>query len=85
MGFLGKIFNCYPVWYDKGFIADKEWDEEIGDALLKSSLLAVFITKTSMSGSNVVDEIKLALEEKIDIVSIYLEETNLAKGLKLCL
>lgn len=73
----------YPIWYDQGLTAGKEWDEEIEEALLKSSLLVVFITKTSMSRSNVVDEIKLALEERIDIVPIYLEETALAKGLKL--
>ena len=73
----------YPIWYDQGLTAGQEWDEEIEEALLKASLLVVFITKTSMSRNNVVDEIKLALEEKIDIVPIYLEETELAKGLKL--
>ena len=80
-----KKFNDmgYPVWYDQGLTAGQEWDEEIEDALLDSSLLVVFITENSMASNNVVDEIKLALEEKIDIVPIYLENAELAKGLKL--
>ncbi|WP_298500783.1 TIR domain-containing protein [uncultured Methanobrevibacter sp.] len=73
----------YPVWYDQGLTAGQEWDEEIEEALLGASLLIVFISKNSMASTNVVDEIKLALEEKIDVVPIYLEKTKLAKGLKL--
>ncbi len=73
----------YHVWYDQGLTAGQEWDEEIEDALMDSSLLVVFISENSMASNNVVDEIKLALEEKIDIVPIYLEEAKLAKGLKL--
>lgn len=73
----------YPVWYDQGLTAGQEWDEEIEEALLGASLLIVFISRNSMASTNVVDEIKLALEEKIDVVPIYLEKTKLAKGLKL--
>ena len=73
----------YPIWYDQALTAGREWDEEIEDALLGCSLMVVFISENSMASNNVVDEIKLALEEKINIVPIYLEEAKLAKGLKL--
>ena len=73
----------YPIWYDQGLTAGQEWDEEIEEALMDSSLLVVFISENSMASNNVVDEIKLALEEDIDIVPIYFEDAKLARGLKL--
>ena len=73
----------YPIWYDQGLTAGQEWDEEIEEFLLDCSLLVVFVSKNSMASSNVVDEIKLALAEDIDIVPIYLEDAKLARGLKL--
>lgn len=73
----------YPIWYDQGLTPGQEWDEEIEEALVGSALLIVFITENSMASSNVVDEIKLALEERIDIIPIYLENAELASGLKL--
>ena len=73
----------YPVWYDQGLTPGQEWDDEIALALMDCSLLVVFISKNSMASNNVQDEIKLALNEKIDIVPIYFEETPLPPGLKL--
>jgi hypothetical protein len=73
----------YPIWYDDGLVAGQEWDDEIAEAVLGSSLLVVFISKNSMASTNVQDEIKLALEEKIDITPIYLEDTKLPPGLRL--
>ena len=73
----------YPIWYDQGLTPGQEWDEEIEEALQDCSLLVVFISANSMASSNVVDEIKFALGETIDIVPIYLEEAKLARGLKL--
>lgn len=73
----------YPIWYDDGLVAGQEWDDEIAEALLASSLMVVFISKNSMASTNVQDEIKLALEEKIDVTPIYLEDTKLPPGLRL--
>ena len=73
----------YPIWYDDGLTPGQEWDDEIAMALLGCSLLIVFISKNSMASTNVQDEIKLALEEKIDITPIYLEDAKLPPGLRL--
>ena len=73
----------YPIWYDDGLVAGQEWDDEIAEALLASSLMVVFISKNSMASTNVQDEIKLALEEKIDVTPIYLEDSKLPPGLRL--
>ena len=73
----------YPIWYDQGLTPGQEWDEEIAQALMDCRLLVVFISKNSMASKNVHDEIKMALNEDIDIVPVYLEDTELTPALKL--
>jgi hypothetical protein len=73
----------YNIWYDQGLTPGQEWDDEIAVALMDCSLLIVFISENSMASVNVQDEIKFALGERIDVVPIYLEETELPPGLKL--
>ena len=73
----------YNVWYDQGLTPGKEWDEEIAEALIASSLVILFVSENSIKSKNVRNEINLALNEDIDVVHIYLEETQLSPGLKL--
>ena len=73
----------YPIWYDQGLTPGHEWDDEVADSLIKSSLLVVFVSQNSMASSNVQDEIKLALKRQIPIVPIFLEKTALPSGLEL--
>jgi hypothetical protein len=73
----------YPVWYDQGLTPGQEWDEEIALALMNCRLLVVFISKNSMASKNVQDEIKMALNRDINVVPIYLEETELPPALEL--
>lgn len=81
---IKKLYDeGYNIWYDEGLTPGKEWDEEIEEKLCNSSLVIVFISKNSMGSINVRNEIKLALNEDINVVLIYLEETELAPGLKL--
>ena len=58
----------HPIWYDQGLMPGQEWDDEVADALINSSLLVVFVSSNSMASSNVQDEIKLALRREIPIV-----------------
>ena len=73
----------HPIWYDQGLTPGQEWDDEVADALINSSLLVVFVSSNSMASSNVQDEIKLALKREIPIVPIFLEKTVLPSGLEL--
>ena len=67
----------YNVWYDQGLTPGQEWDDEIAEALMGASLLVVFISKNSMGSINVQDEIKLALNEQIDILTEeYIKKIN---------
>ena len=73
----------YHIWYDDGLIPGEYWDDEIAYKLSNSYLVVVFISKNSMDSTNVIDEIKFALNKNIDIVLIYLENTPLTPGLDL--
>lgn len=73
----------YPIWYDQGIIAGKEWDDEVANALKSSSLVVAFISKNAMASKNVKNEIKFALEKNVPIVPIFLEKTQLPPGLEL--
>ena len=73
----------YPIWYDDGLTPGQEWDDEIAIALKNCSLLIAFISENSMASLNVQDEIKLALNDEIEVVPIYLEKTELPPGLEL--
>lgn len=80
-----EIFHSegYNIWYDQGLTPGQEWDDEIAIALMNCSLLVVFISKNSMASKNVQDEIKMAINKDIDVVPIYLEQTELPPGLEL--
>ena len=80
-----KRFNDegYNVWYDQGLIAGQQWDDEVAKALCASSLVIAFVSKNSIASKNVQDEIRLAIDENINLVPIHLEETQLSPGLKL--
>lgn len=73
----------YNIWYDDRLIPSYNWDDGIALALIKSSLVVVFISENSVVSENVKDEINLALDEDINVVLIYLENTKLPPGLKL--
>lgn len=66
----------YNVWYDEGIVSGEGWQEEVENALLKSALFVVFISRTSVASENVRNEIFLA-EGEIPTIPIFLEETNL--------
>lgn len=73
----------YNIWYDQGITTGKEWHEVVEDALVNSELLVAFISTNSVESENVRKEIFLALDEGIDIIPIFLEDTKLAHGLRL--
>lgn len=73
----------YNIWYDDELTPGNNWDEGIALALINSSLVVVFISENSVASENVKDEINLALNKKINVIPIYLENTILPLDLKL--
>lgn len=75
--------NGFRVWYDSGIEAGTEWPEYIEDHLIKSEVVVVFMTPSTIESRNCRNEINFALELKKEILVVYLEETTLLKGMRL--
>jgi len=73
----------YRLWYDEGIDPGTEWADNIEKNLKKASSMLLFITSQSIVSDNVKDEIHYAIDEKIPIVPIFLQEIELDGGLKL--
>lgn len=73
----------FRVWYDSGIEAGSEWPEYIEEHLKNASVVVVFISPSSVESRNCRNEINFALDLGKDILVVYLEETELAKGMRL--
>ena len=75
--------NGYRVWYDSGIEAGTEWPEYIEDHLMSSHLVLVFMSPFAVESRNCRNEINFALELKKEMLIVYLEDTQLLKGMRL--
>ena len=73
----------FRVWYDEGLIAGTEWDAEIASNIERCSYLVALISKDYIASQNCRNELLYALNNKIRCLPIYLEETDLPKGMAL--
>lgn len=73
----------FRVWYDKGIEAGTEWPEYIEEHLEKSEIVVVFMSNAAVESRNCRNEINLALDMNKEILVVYLEDTELKRGLKL--
>ena len=66
------------VWLDQLDIKPgSRWDKSIEQALFKSSILLVVLSKSSVESANVMDEVSFALEENKRVVPILLEDCDI--------
>ena len=83
-GIIKKLGDSrYRIWYDEGIEPGNEWPEVVGKALMGSSQLLVFMSRSAAGSRNVRNEINLAFSEGKNIIVIYLERTTLTEGMKL--
>lgn len=75
--------NGYRVWYDGAIVADKVWDDTIADKISDCCFFICFLSKTYVLSENCTDELRYALEQKKDILQIFLEDAQLPSGLKM--
>ena len=73
----------FRVWYDYGIEYGSEWPEYIEEHLLGCSCVLVFMSPSCINSINCRNEINLALEEKKEMLIVYLEPTELRKGMRL--
>ena len=75
----------YNMWYDEGISSGNRWQGAIENAILNAALFVTFISKNAVESENVQDELFLAKDNKIPIILIFLEESELKYGLGLSL
>src|SRR6185436_7133164 len=73
----------YRIWYDEGISPTQEWSEEIAVALERSAIFVYFISPHSVNSKNCRDEAFFALDVGKPFLAIYIEETDVPKGLSL--
>lgn len=71
------------LWYDQDMIPGLDWDAQIANAISGCSAVMIFLSRNSVESVNVRNEIYFALDLKIPIIPIYIEETELEYGLDL--
>lgn len=71
------------IWYDEGIPSGERWQGEIERVVKNAKLFVTFISNNAVESDNVLDEIFLAIRNKIDIIPIFLESVRLDRGLDL--
>lgn len=71
------------LWYDEGISAGKNWRAEISDSLQQAAHVLFYISKASLASDHCNRETNFALDEGIEIIPVYLEETELTPDLKI--
>jgi len=77
------IDSGFRVWYDAGIEAGTEWPEYIATKLAQSSRIIVFVSKAALDSQNCRREINYAISQKKEIISIYLEDIELSRGMSM--
>lgn len=67
------IKDGYRFWFDEGIYSGDDWDEVVATKLLQSRCLVAFISNESVESKNCADEIRMALNNNIEIIPIFLD------------
>jgi TolB-like protein/Tfp pilus assembly protein PilF len=73
------------IWYDEGIEAGTLWREEIAKAIRHAHVVLFFLTPNSAASENCRNEINFGLDQKIPMIAVHLEPTELSDGLKMSL
>ena len=75
--------NGYNVWFDEGIEAGTEWPEYLAKRIKNCAVFIAFISPDSIKSNNCRNEINFAITLKKEILTIYLEETEMTMGMQL--
>ena len=77
--------NGIQIWYDEGIPAGSSWRAEIATAIKGAKILLFFISAASLQSTHCLREVDFALNNDIDIVPVYLDDSILPGELELVL
>ena len=73
----------FRVWYDAGIEAGTEWPEYIATRLDGCTCFLAFVSKNAADSHNCRREINFAIELRKDPLTIYLEDVELTRGMRM--
>ena len=73
----------FRVWYDAGIEAGTEWPEYIASHLEKAAAVLAFLSQNAIESNNCRQEINFALNYTRPMLSVYLDELTLTRGLEM--
>ncbi|MCD7785553.1 MAG: toll/interleukin-1 receptor domain-containing protein [Oscillospiraceae bacterium] len=71
----------FRIWFDEGIEWGSEWSESIAEHLSECEVCIAFHSNASAKSMNCRQEVNYALKEMRSILSVYLEDVKLSKGL----
>ena len=75
--------NGFRIWYDAGIEAGTEWPEYIEERLKNANKVVVCMSQAAINSRNCRNEINYALQLGKELLVVYLENVELAKGMNL--
>ncbi len=75
--------NGFRVWFDQGIEAGSEWPAFIAERLKNCSKVIAFVSNAFVDSRNCRNEINYALNLNKEMLTVYLEQTELLYGLEL--
>lgn len=73
----------FRVWYDAGIEAGTEWPEYIAEHLESCTVFLAFLSQSALDSPNCRREINFAIDERKEMLNIYLEELRLSAGMRM--
>lgn len=73
----------FRIWYDAGIEAGTEWPDYIAMRLENATACLAFLSRASLDSQNCRQEINYALDLKIPVLSVYLDELTLTGGMRM--
>lgn len=79
----GLADRGYRFWYDEGIDPGTEWPESIADHLERSAVCIAVMSPFSAVSRNCRREINFALSKNIELLTLYIEPTDISPGLEM--
>ena len=79
----GLVSKGYRLWYDEGIDPGTEWPESIANHLGGSAVCLAFLSPHSASSRNCRREINFTLARNIELLTVFLEPTEISSGLEM--
>ena len=73
------------IWYDEGIKAGTSWRAEIASSIKNAAKLVFFISEASLSSTHCLREFDYAINDDIEIIPVYLDDSILPGELELTL